>query len=375
MRTVDDLRQLQALPLSLKIRMTQERVRQWVYEFGEDGVYIAFSGGKDSTVLLHIVRQLYPKVVAVFCDTGLEFPEIREFVKKFDNVDWLKPKKSFRNIIIENGYPFVSKEMSEVIGGGQRSLRILAAEGVDITCDEVVINECRKRMKKEPGEWRRLSQCYGAITKTNEIKMNVLDSEKGMFSDIPQKYRFILNAPFQLSGKCCNYMKKDITHDYTKRTGRHGITGQMADESRLRKQAWLRNGCNAFTAKNPVSNPMSFWHENDVLEYIRKYDIEICDLYGDIVEKDEVPGQITFMDMGFCNQSVELQTTGAKRTGCMFCGFGCQFEKPGEGRFERMKQTHPKQYEWIMKDWELGGLGYKSVIDWLNENGNLNIRY
>lgn len=59
----------------------------------------------------------------------------------------------------------------------------------------------------------------------------------------------------------------------------------------------------------------------------------------------------------------------------MFCGYGCYLEKEGEGRFERMKETHPKQYEWIMKDWEEGGLGYKKVIDWLNENGNLHIRY
>ena len=59
----------------------------------------------------------------------------------------------------------------------------------------------------------------------------------------------------------------------------------------------------------------------------------------------------------------------------MFCGFGCTQESEGEGRFERMKLTHPKQYEWIMKDWDKGGLGYKKVIDWINENGNLNIRY
>jgi hypothetical protein len=59
----------------------------------------------------------------------------------------------------------------------------------------------------------------------------------------------------------------------------------------------------------------------------------------------------------------------------MFCGFGCHLEKPGEGRFERMKVTHPKQYEYIMKPKEKGGLNYKEVIDWINANSNLNIRY
>jgi hypothetical protein len=58
----------------------------------------------------------------------------------------------------------------------------------------------------------------------------------------------------------------------------------------------------------------------------------------------------------------------------MFCAFGCQQEK-GEGRFERLKRTHPKQYEYIMKPWDEGGLGYKEVIDWINENGGFHIKY
>jgi uncharacterized Fe-S cluster-containing MiaB family protein len=70
-----------------------------------------------------------------------------------------------------------------------------------------------------------------------------------------------------------------------------------------------------------------------------------------------------------------LKTTGCSRMGCMFCGYGCHLEKPGEGRFERMKVTHPKQYEYIMKPKEKGGLNYKEVIDWINANSNLNIRY
>lgn len=90
--TLEELRQWQALPLGVKVLMTKERIRNWVNEYDEDGVYVSFSGGKDSTVLLHIVRSMYPKVKAVFVDTGLEYPEIREFVKTFDNVDWITRK-------------------------------------------------------------------------------------------------------------------------------------------------------------------------------------------------------------------------------------------------------------------------------------------
>ena len=115
--TMQDLRQMQALPLSIKIRMTERRIRDWVNEFGEDGVYVSFSGGKDSTVLLDIVRNVcgFKDVPAVFVDTGLEYPEIRDFVKTFDNVVWLKPKMTFKQVIETYGYPFISKEVSNCL--------------------------------------------------------------------------------------------------------------------------------------------------------------------------------------------------------------------------------------------------------------------
>ena len=343
MRTANDLRQLQALPLSLKIRLTQDRIRQWVNEFGENGVYIAFSGGKDSTVLLHLVRELYANVPAVFCDTGLEYPEIRGFIKTFDNVEWLKPKMPFKKVIETYGYPFISKEVS----GAVDEVRIRREKGLPLTTSNAV-------------------RLFGQHKDKN--------GEKSMFNK--DKYLFLLDAPFRVSNKCCYVMKKSIASKYNRQTGRKAFTGQMASESLRRTQAWLKNGCNAFQAKKQVSNPMAFWLEDDVLQYIREKQIPICSVYGDIVEVNEIEGQMNWNDyIGFDIGRVHLTTTGCKRTGCMFCGYGCHLEKPGEGRFERMKQTHPKQYEWIMKDWDKGGLGYKNVIDWLNENGNLNIRY
>ena len=111
--TLEELKQWQALPLNIKVRMTEERIRAWINTYGEEGVYVSFSGGKDSTVLLNIVRNNYPNVPAVFVDTGLEYPEIRKFVKTFDNVEWLRPKLTFKQVIEKHGYPFISKEVSE----------------------------------------------------------------------------------------------------------------------------------------------------------------------------------------------------------------------------------------------------------------------
>lgn len=63
----EELKLLQALPLNVKISKTQQRIREWIEYYGEDGVYVSFSGGKDSTVLLDIVRKMYPGIEAVFC--------------------------------------------------------------------------------------------------------------------------------------------------------------------------------------------------------------------------------------------------------------------------------------------------------------------
>jgi 3'-phosphoadenosine 5'-phosphosulfate sulfotransferase (PAPS reductase)/FAD synthetase len=121
--TMQELKQFQAMPLPVKIAMTQTRIRAWVDYYGKDGVYVSFSGGKDSTVLLHLVRELYPDIPAIFVDTGLEYPEIREFVKTFDNVTWLKPKMNFRQVIEKYGYPFFSKEVSEAVEYSRKYIR------------------------------------------------------------------------------------------------------------------------------------------------------------------------------------------------------------------------------------------------------------
>lgn len=128
--TLQELQQWQSLPLSVKVAMTKDRVRNWVHEYGEDGVYVSFSGGKDSTVLLHIVREAmgYKNIPAVFVDTGLEYPEIREFVKTFDNVEWLRPKMNFRQVIEKYGYPFISKEVSESVQGARKYLTSILEE-------------------------------------------------------------------------------------------------------------------------------------------------------------------------------------------------------------------------------------------------------
>ena len=110
---------MQRLPLQRKIQITTARIIEW-YQHYDGKVYVAFSGGKDSTVLLDIVRRIYPDVPAVFSDTGLEFPEVREFVKSCENVTIVRPEMNFRKVIEVYGYPVVSKRVADTVEYGHK---------------------------------------------------------------------------------------------------------------------------------------------------------------------------------------------------------------------------------------------------------------
>lgn len=340
--TIEDLAIMQGLPLPVKVRMSETRVRQWVQYYGEDGVYISFSGGKDSTVLLHIVRGLYPDVPAVFVNTGLEYPEIQAFVKTFDNVEILRPKMRFDEVIRNYGYPFIGKEVSERVYNARLCIK----------------NRGEKYIE-------HYYQLTGELPNSQKATLYSANSFLNRYSFT--KYKPLLNCDFPISNACCNIMKKRPIKKYRK--NKVGITAQIAEESRLRAQKWLQHGCNGFDMKNPISNPMAFWTEQDILHYIKENHLPIASVYGDVVQVDED---------GFIYESSLLptckyMTTGCHRTGCIFCGYGAHLEK-GEGRFQRLKRTHPKQYDYCMGggayDPEDGlwkptkeGLGMAHVID------------
>lgn len=219
-------------PLDRKIEETKKRIVEWYEAFG-GLVYVAFSGGRDSTVLLNIVRSLYPDVPAVFNNTGLEFPEIVQFVKRQDNVTILRPAKNFREVIRDYGYPVVSKRVAQYVGEVRRAKGETATVRLRLT----------------------------------GIKQNGVFSRLGM---IPLKWQFLCDAPFGVSDRCCHYMKKRPAQAYAKKTGRASIVGTMACEARQRELTYVRTGCNYYDGKMPRSAPLSFWTQRDIVQFIER---------------------------------------------------------------------------------------------------------
>ena len=192
------------------------------------------------------------------------------------------------------------------------------------------------------------------------------------------RYLFMLEAPFDVSNKCCMVMKKQPAHKYAKNTGRKPMTATMATESKLRASNWIKHGCNVFESKNPISNPMSFWTEQDVLLYIKENNLPICSVYGDVVTDYKSMGQcenqMSLADYGiFDNEKPLLKTTGCTRTGCVLCGFGCHLEKE-PNRFQMLKETHPKFHN-LLHILKNNGVTYAEAIDWINEHGGFDIKY
>ena len=288
--TYNELAIRQKLPLELKENITLRRIAEWIDVHGEECVYVSYSGGKDSVVTAHLTHRVNPNIPLVFCDTTLELPEIRSFAMNNPLVTTIKPKRTVREVLTKYGYPVVSKDVSNKIYKFRKN-------NLTDSYRDMLLNGC----------------------------------EKGTMGKIPDCHKYLIDTDFVSSAHCCSIMKKQPFHAYEKKTGRIAcITGEMASESLNRRQQYMKYGCNAFDRKQgPKSTPIGFWTEQDVLEYILKYNVDISSAYGDVV----------------CENG-KLTTTGEKRTGCIFCLYGLQYDPD---RFKRLKEKHPDLYDYCMR--------------------------
>lgn len=234
-----DLRRLQRQPYEWKVEHALDVIREFVEHEGVNGVYVSFSGGKDSLVLLHLVRTIYPDVPAVFANTGIEFPEQVQFVRTFTNVTEVFPIKHFPKIIKEDGIVYPSKEVA------------------------MYVNDAKK------GSKYAINGFKGLDTKGNENRY------KARF----KRWAYLLECGVKISPVCCELMKEKPLRDYEKQNGRSPIIGTRAEESFRRAVGWMKSGCNSFSNGRAKSTPLSLWVESDVMRYINDNELELSAMY------------------------------------------------------------------------------------------------
>ena len=292
-----NIKEMQSWTLDKKINHSLKRIEEF-YKKMDGKVYIAFSGGKDSCVLKHLVESIHKEVISVFSNTTNETIEILKHVKSTENVITVHPKMTFNDTVKEYGFPLVSKKVS-------RSIYDLRNPTVN---NKASRNLYMTGIKRD-----------GTISKNFKLS---------------KKWHFLVDEDFDITNKCCYILKKEPLERFQKETGLFPIVGTQVGESDQRKMSWLQVGCNNFDGNQIKSQPLSIWTEKNIWEYIERFDVPYSSIYDDKLDS---------------NGNVIVE--GEKRTGCAYCAFGAHLEKSDifhKNRFERLKLRKPKQFESMM---------------------------
>lgn len=247
--------------LLLKIDAAKIAIRK-AYEAENGRIFLSFSGGKDSTVLKHIIQSMYPDVKIVFSNTTNELSEVLRFVKQFPEVITVAPDITFTQFVEKYGFPLISKEVSQKV----------------------------YELKH---------------TQSKKLRYGRLNGDAKGNGKLPEKWRYMAEQPFDISSKCCQVLKKDPLEKWAKQHGLKPIIALMADESMLRHQLALYGDDDG---KKIYPFLRTGWTEDDIWAYADLHGIRFAECYYNRI-----------------SDSGEM-IKARDRTGCEYCGNGIHLE-------------------------------------------------
>lgn len=264
--------------------------------------YISFSGGKDSTVVLALIKMCSDLVIpensipAVFSDTGLELGATRDFVKWvkdnwYGNVQVIRPKKDFNWCLKNEGKPLKSKIKSDLLG----------------------------RYKKNPIE--------GTVSWTYLALVQAPNGKQYGKTKLADKDMHMVHPSFDIkpSNKCCKILKKEPFKQYGKEFEGY-ITGIRMSEGGVRelnaKKREMENGklCTTYKGKQIVKMPIIDWTDDDIEQFIEKYNVPLSKAYTEY---------------------------GMKRTGCFLCPYSRKLKNDLEVLYKYEPNRYKAAMHWL----------------------------
>lgn len=271
----------------MQVAKAMHRVED-LYSQTQGQCFLSFSGGKDSTIVLQLIKLCeelgtIPKnaIPAVFCDTKIELGATVEFVKWvqanwYGNVQLIQTEMLFPHVLKTHGKPIISKMKSELIRRYQKNSKMKSAQ--------------------------MLFSDYSTTRLAN-------------------KHMHILHPDFdvKISNACCEQMKKKPFKKYAKE---HEILGYMSGEriaeGGARAMNYRQRSGNICTTINKhgmiIKNPIIDWDDEMCDEFVKRYSVPLSRAYTEY---------------------------GLSRTGC-FC---CPFAQDIVGNLENLHKNEPNRYK------------------------------
>lgn len=326
-----------------------EKIKQINEQYDlENNTYISFSGGKDSTVLSHLIDLALPNntIPRVYKDTGIEYPQVRKFVRKMVLNDkrfvYIKPEKNIKKTLKKVGYPFKSKQHSHNFQIYKNNI-----ENCEKYKKIVIENNIVERIKTDTYTKEDVDFIANLPTGTKtfiKYYFGIREKERELSTSmkiVPNVLKYQFEPEYarthNWSDMCCKEFKHGILSKLEKEMGyKYTFLGMRREEGGNReKLKCITKGSNSihFNVLVPVSEE---WEE----EFIKRYNIELCELY--------------------------LPPYNFKRQGCLFCPFSLDLQE----QLDIMQEINPNLVKQANVLWDVSYNEYKRIGYRLRKNNS-----